>query len=70
MVGCAQVYKALRGGVQDVAVKFLHRTSDEDINRFVEVLLMLQPSASDPVMLAATLLRTEQGRSGVAVPQL
>jgi hypothetical protein len=34
----AQVYKALRGGVQDVAVKFLHRTSDEDLNRFVEVL--------------------------------
>jgi len=36
------VYKALRGGVQDVAVKYLHRTSDEDINRFVEVLLMVQ----------------------------
>ncbi len=40
-----QVYKALRGGVQDVAVKYLHRTSDEDINRFVEVPLMRQPSA-------------------------
>ena len=41
----AQVYKALRGGVQDVAVKYLHRTSDEDINRFVEVLLQLQQFA-------------------------
>ena len=39
------MYKALRGGVQDVAVKYLHRTSDEDINRFVEVLMMLQSSA-------------------------
>ena len=33
--------------MQDVAVKFLHRTSDEDINRFVEVCLKLQhPSTS------------------------
>ena len=37
------MYKALRGGVQDVAVKFLHRTSDEDINRFVEVLFTQRP---------------------------
>ncbi len=32
-----QVYKAVRAGVQDVAVKFLHRANAEDLQKFVEV---------------------------------
>lgn len=39
--GCAgqfgSVYKAVRAGVQDVAVKFLHRTNAEDLTKFIEV---------------------------------
>ena len=32
-----KVYKALRGGVQDVAVKQLHHTGDGQLEHFVEV---------------------------------
>ena len=35
--GGSQVYKAVRAGVQDVAVKFLHRTNAEDLQKFIEV---------------------------------
>jgi len=31
------VYKALRAGVQDVAVKFLHRANADDLQKFIEV---------------------------------
>lgn len=34
---CCQVYKALRAGVQDVAVKFLHRANADDLQKFIEV---------------------------------
>lgn len=30
------VYKAVRAGVQDCAVKLLHRTSAEDLSKFIE----------------------------------
>ena len=33
-----KVYKALRGGVQDVAVKQLHHTGDGQLEHFIEVL--------------------------------
>jgi hypothetical protein len=32
-----KVYKALRGGVQDVAVKQLHHTGDGQLEHFIEV---------------------------------
>jgi hypothetical protein len=41
-----QVYKALRAGVQDVAVKFLHRTNAEDLQKFIEV--RVPTAACDP----------------------
>ena len=31
------MYKALRAGVQDVAVKFLHRANADDLQKFIEV---------------------------------
>ena len=55
-LACVQVYKALRGGVQDVAVKFLHRTSDEDLNRFVEVPCRAVPCRAVPCRARLILL--------------
>lgn len=34
---CGKVFKALRGGVQDVAVKVLVYTDDEALAKFMEV---------------------------------
>lgn len=41
-----QVYKAVRAGVQDVAVKFLHRTNAEDLQKFIEARVLQHSPAA------------------------
>lgn len=36
-LGAMQVYKAVRGGVQDVAVKIMHQADDEQLAQFEKV---------------------------------
>jgi hypothetical protein len=40
-----KVYKALRGGVQDVAVKQLHHTEDGQLEHFIEVTALCEHHA-------------------------
>lgn len=44
----AQVYKAVRGGVQDVAIKIMHEADDEQLAQFEKVCASLESSVQQP----------------------
>jgi hypothetical protein len=64
-----QVYKAVRAGVQDVAVKFLHRTNAEDLQKFIEVRVLHRTAAVLLPCSLASLLFLLSARSQLAVRQ-